>query len=407
ELLTDTNSFYDMSASGIQALLRIADGAAALAVFEAACAYEKMAFFRGNKPLVDIEWKSRGLGMPLFNITRSALLKSLVEAVELLDQDVLCFETSAKLLDCEEGTVEISTPSSSEKQILHADLVVASDGIHSRLRKQAFGDTGFRSDGVVAFYAVLPPLTPEEDKNLPRPDGMGDNFGVFGMEADFSQYAVVNKTGTIWYANFILEEGKPYVSLPSNPKGWLEVARERCQSRSIPTVDALIARTREENLQVVACCDREPLDSYSRGKLVLVGDAAHPFTPYAGLGASQAMVDTFCLAEALVDHQDEKDPSMAVKQYEEQRVKAANWLMNQSREICQSTFSYRVTCSILFGLFWIFNLFGKAEVICDTFMTLDYNSMVNDLVPFKNEKEKQSYQQQYDAALASLRSQLS
>ena len=402
ELLEDTNSFYDMSASGIQALLRIANGIAAPGVFEAACAYEKMALYKGNHHLADIEWKSRGLGMPLFNITRAALLKALVEAVEKLDKDALCFESSAKLLDCDDGTVEVSL-SSREKLTFEADLVVGADGVHSRLRKQAFGDVGLRSDGIVAYYAVLPPLTPEEDKHFPRPNGMENNLGIYSVDVDFVQYAVVNQTAAIWYANFILD-GKPYVSLPHKPEGWLEEVRERCKTRSIPAIDALIARTKEEDLQVVACYDRTPLDSFSKGKLVLVGDAAHPFTPYAGLGASQAMVDAFCLAEALVESPD--DPSAAVQRYEKQRVKASNNLMNESRYLCQPTWSYYLFMYVYFAMIRVANWFGKAEVIADNLMTLDQHTMVNDLVPMKNEKEELIYQKRYDEAMKSLKSQL-
>lgn len=43
---------------------------------------------------------------------------------------------------------------------------------------------------------------------------------------------------------------------------------------------------------------------------------------------------------------------------------------------------------ILWLFFWIANLIGKAEVVCATFITIAGNSVVNELMPLKNEKEK-------------------
>ena len=61
---------------------------------------------------------------------------------------------------------------------------------------------------------------------------------------------------------------------------------------------------------------------------------------------------------------------------------------------------------VLFLLFSVANWFGKAELIADSVMTLDKACMVNDLIPFKNEKEKMIYDQRYDDALSSLKSQI-
>lgn len=421
-LLADTNSFYDMGSSGIQALLRIAKGAAAPGVFESAMPYEKMSMFwssgkKGNKnnnvPLVNIEWKTRSLGMPMFNITRAAMLEALVTTVEKFDPNCIQFETNARLLDHTAGTVHVEGPawgkgSGKKEEILHADLVVAADGVHSRVRKHVLGDTGLRSDGIVACYAVLPPLTPEELKTFPKPHGVtDDNFGLYGMAADFSEYVVINKGAAIWYTNFIVD-GKPYVSLPAKPEdGWLGECRERC---GIPAVTALIARTKEEDMQVVACYDREPLDTYHRGKVVLIGDAAHPFTPYAGLGSSQALVDAFCLAEALLLLSSNKkgDTTIldAVKTYEKQRLQPANDLMNVSRKMCSTTWSWWVELQIFYGLLWLARLFGAVEQVADAIMTTDGDCMVNKLISLKDDKEKQLYQERYDAAMKSLKARL-
>ena len=46
-------------------------------------------------------------------------------------------------------------------------------------------------------------------------------------------------------------------------------------------------------------CDRDPLPRWSHGRVTLLGDAAHPMYPVGSNGASQAILDARCLADAL------------------------------------------------------------------------------------------------------------
>ncbi|MGE3845860.1 MAG: FAD-dependent monooxygenase, partial [Gammaproteobacteria bacterium] len=46
-------------------------------------------------------------------------------------------------------------------------------------------------------------------------------------------------------------------------------------------------------------CDRDPLPWWTRGRVTLLGDAAHPMYPVGSNGASQAILDARCLADAL------------------------------------------------------------------------------------------------------------
>jgi 2-polyprenyl-6-methoxyphenol hydroxylase-like FAD-dependent oxidoreductase len=65
------------------------------------------------------------------------------------------------------------------------------------------------------------------------------------------------------------------------------------------------------------CCDRDPLPHWSNGRVTLLGDAAHPMYPVGSNGASQAILDARCLADALARSE---HPRQALAAYEKQRL---------------------------------------------------------------------------------------
>jgi salicylate hydroxylase len=67
-----------------------------------------------------------------------------------------------------------------------------------------------------------------------------------------------------------------------------------------------------------ALYDREPLDRWTRGRVTLLGDAAHPMLPHIGQGACMAIEDGFVLAEMVA--QLPGDPNEALRRYEQLRL---------------------------------------------------------------------------------------
>ena len=73
--------------------------------------------------------------------------------------------------------------------------------------------------------------------------------------------------------------------------------------------------------------DREPARRYARGRVVLLGDAAHPTTPNLGQGANMAIDDAIALARAL---RDEADVPRALARYERERLPRTRRIVKQS-----------------------------------------------------------------------------
>jgi 2-polyprenyl-6-methoxyphenol hydroxylase-like FAD-dependent oxidoreductase len=74
--------------------------------------------------------------------------------------------------------------------------------------------------------------------------------------------------------------------------------------------------------------DRPVLKTWGRGRLTLVGDAAHPMTPFMGQGACQALEDAVALGRCLSSG---GDVVSSLRDYERQRIPRANAFVTRSR----------------------------------------------------------------------------
>src|SRR4029079_12582963 len=74
---------------------------------------------------------------------------------------------------------------------------------------------------------------------------------------------------------------------------------------------------RIETWRMWVLCDREPIKDWSRGRVALLGDAAHPMLQYLAQGAAMATEDAVCLAETVAAQPD--DLPAALSAYVQQR----------------------------------------------------------------------------------------
>jgi len=75
--------------------------------------------------------------------------------------------------------------------------------------------------------------------------------------------------------------------------------------------------------------DRDPLPRWSHGRVTLLGDAAHPMYPVGSNGASQAILDARCLADALVAAE---HPRAALAAYEAERLPKTAEIVRNNRK---------------------------------------------------------------------------
>ncbi|USW59164.1 Putative FAD-binding domain, FAD/NAD(P)-binding domain superfamily [Septoria linicola] len=89
-----------------------------------------------------------------------------------------------------------------------------------------------------------------------------------------------------------------------------------------------------DDLRVWQLMHITPLNTFVKGRVALIGDAAHPFLPFLGQGAAQAMEDAVCIANifqesTLVTSGADSVPEL-LKLYDSIRRERANWIAAQT-----------------------------------------------------------------------------
>lgn len=199
---------------------------------------------------------------------------------------------------------------------LRADAVIGCDGIRSAVRP-AIGDPGApRYTGIACWRSITSNPDLVEDSWLTASDGT--LFLAAGM-AEASVYvsqAVRMKAGQ---ASSIVDQ-VPF--LKTQFSGWHE---------PIPSLLDLMAK---EEVIVDDVYDRPPPSALARGRIALVGDAAHPMTPDLGQGGCQAIEDAVVPGMGFA-----VEPTVegALKHYEERRLRRVRMIVGNSAQICRLT----------------------------------------------------------------------
>lgn len=163
-----------------------------------------------------------------------------------------------------------------------AGVLVGADGVHSAVRRGIWGDkSAARPTPYLAVRGTLP--VPVHAEHVGEYWGRGDLFGIAAAAA-----------GTNWYASYRSDLGTEGIDVESA----LEQARIRYAGHAHAIRDVLAQATPQRSL-AQGIWTTPPLRSFVRGRVALIGDAAHAMTPNLGRGACEALVDAVTLADLL------------------------------------------------------------------------------------------------------------
>ncbi|RKE70787.1 FAD-dependent monooxygenase [Pseudorhodoplanes sinuspersici] len=198
-----------------------------------------------------------------------------------------------------------------------ADVIVGADGVRSIVRSELFGAEDPRFTGHMCYRAVVPVggvvdfVSPDTSFWL-GPNGHIVTYYVRGGQA--VNIVAVAETRT-W-----VEESWNVASSKSEM-----LAQFQNWHRNIQTLF-----DRVEDVYKWGLFDRDPMTSWSKGRVTLLGDAAHPMLPFLSQGAAMAIEDAYVLAAALDGHG--RDVASAFRDYEAERLPRTSRVQLEARE---------------------------------------------------------------------------
>jgi salicylate hydroxylase/6-hydroxynicotinate 3-monooxygenase len=190
-----------------------------------------------------------------------------------------------------------------------ADAVVGADGVHSIVRDIVVGPDEPIHKGRIAYRAVFPAKL----------------MGSFDIGLSRTKWWGTDRHIVIYYTTKAKSEVYFVTSVPE-PAEWL--TRESWSAKgNVKDLRAAYEGFHQDVRNVLEACpdchkwailEREPLPRWSDGRVVLLGDAAHPMTPYMAQGAATSIEDAAILARCL-EAVNGDDIEGAFKRYEAHR----------------------------------------------------------------------------------------
>lgn len=190
------------------------------------------------------------------------------------------------------------------------NIMIGCDGMFSELRSQLFPETT-----VLKYTRLISTGGYAHVPGLSKPlDSIQMTFG----ERGFFAYSVSDR-GEVWWFNNYYREQQP------KPKEIEETLKTEIQNHLIhvhKNDDPLFSQIIKNSHEIIAypIYDVPRLSQWHKGRVCLIGDAAHGISPHIGQGASLALEDTVVMARLLKSHNDYRTAFQAFQSARQARV---------------------------------------------------------------------------------------
>jgi len=217
--------------------------------------------------------------------------------------ELVTLETSRTVQDFEQDEHGITVVLEDGARV-RGRALIGCDGMWSRVREKLVGDGKPIVSGHIAYRAVL--KRDEVPADLWRPDVIL----WAGPRTHLVHYPL--RRGELYNLVAVFHSDR-YVegwnAKADTGELWAHFKGQR------PEVLRMLERI--ETWRMWVLCDREPIREWSKGRVAVLGDAAHPMLQYLAQGACMATEDAMWIAEKLADQPD--DIPAAFRAYAEQR----------------------------------------------------------------------------------------
>ncbi|MGZ5836089.1 MAG: FAD-dependent monooxygenase [Xanthobacteraceae bacterium] len=213
---------------------------------------------------------------------------------------------------------------------IEADVIVGADGIRSTVRESLFGAAPARYTEQMGWRCIVP------IEYVPRQVGPGrsvhispqDYVGWIGPTGHVICYPI--RGGELYnlFVGHVSEQWQEESWTAKSSKAEMFAALAGWNEALLTMLDKV------EEVFKWGIYDREPLDQWTKGRVTLMGDAAHPMMPTLAQGASITIEDAYTLARNLARGAD--DPALALKSYEHERLDRGRRVQLQARQQFQN-----------------------------------------------------------------------
>lgn len=244
--------------------------------------------------------------------------------------------TAAEVVDCDtsEGTVSLKGG-----ETLRADLIIGADGIKSVVRNFVVGEERTAQPTGLSAYRMLIPSAKLPNDQIPE--------GILKMEDPAATTMLVGKdkrvimgpgrAGTLLGIVALVPDE---TSEDSADESWTRPGSKKelltAFSDFPPWLRAIFNQAEDDEIGLWQLRDIDPLPRWTKGRVILIGDAAHAMLPTQGQGASQAIEDAEALQAFLSDLEGgpvaEDRVEKALAKVSEARYERASLIQAYSRE---------------------------------------------------------------------------
>lgn len=237
----------------------------------------------------------------VFVVSRSALIEILAQGVPA---DKISYNSTVTLNGFRNEKAEITLDGNKP---LEADLVIASDGSRSRIRRTIFQNETMK--------AVLENEVVNIIENEALAGEIESNFLKFHHESGGLTFGVLKLSSSkiLWYCQFDIT--KYFINEEYTPDCIRQFMLDNFGNWN-PLISSIIEGSGYENAHIWRVYELEKLNPFHHQNIVFIGDAAHPLIPFTSQGVTSALKDSFTLTNLLLKQENLQE---TFRHYEEER----------------------------------------------------------------------------------------